>query len=314
MRDLRGLVEGHATQLAAPSVVDGIAVGSVPDLMATKLDVIQHRRQGRDYIDIAAMATPASAPSKTAFARTTYRLLGFAMVDAPWLVIPCALSPRVREEIRGSVRVGRLRWNYGYKQMFVSSPTGRPDAIGHGRSVMHLRPLEFEVDCDAPFGNDAIGREGQIRPLAEVIAAEERPAVVSVDGAFGSGKTSFLKMLAAHLRLDLGADVVIFNAWQQSHTRDPLTDIASALASGRSRKWRKLARVASKATRRLLGGATTAAVRCATLGLVDLQGLTSILSAETKATSKAWRSHQNRIDRFKKLLAQLVTRGGESWS
>ena len=51
MRDLRGFVEG----LAAPSVVDGIAVGSVPDLMATKLEVIQHRRQGRDYIDIAAM-------------------------------------------------------------------------------------------------------------------------------------------------------------------------------------------------------------------------------------------------------------------
>ncbi len=55
MRDLRGFVKGHATQLAAPSVVDGLSVGSVPDLMATKLDVIQHRRQGRDYIDIAAM-------------------------------------------------------------------------------------------------------------------------------------------------------------------------------------------------------------------------------------------------------------------
>ena len=54
-RDLRGFVEGRATQLASPSVVDGIAVGSAPDLMATKLEVIQHRRQGRDYIDIAAM-------------------------------------------------------------------------------------------------------------------------------------------------------------------------------------------------------------------------------------------------------------------
>ncbi len=47
--------EGRATQLASASVVDGIAVGSAPDLMATKLEVIQHRRQGRDYIDIAAM-------------------------------------------------------------------------------------------------------------------------------------------------------------------------------------------------------------------------------------------------------------------
>ena len=45
MRDLRGFVEGHATQLADTSAVDGIAIGSVPDLMATKLEVIQHRRQ-----------------------------------------------------------------------------------------------------------------------------------------------------------------------------------------------------------------------------------------------------------------------------
>ena len=55
MRDLRGFVAGHATQLAAPSIVDGIAIRSVPDPMATKLEVIQHRRQGRDYIDIATM-------------------------------------------------------------------------------------------------------------------------------------------------------------------------------------------------------------------------------------------------------------------
>ncbi len=176
--------------------------------------------------------------------------------------------------------------------------------------MMHLRPTEFEVDSDDPFGNDAVGREGQIRPLAEVIMAEEHAAVVSVDGAFGSGKTSFLKILSAHLRLDHGADVVSFNAWQQSYTRDPLTDIASVLASGRSRKWRKLARLASKAGRRLFGGSTTAAVRSATFGFVDLQGLAGTLCTESKATSEAWRSHQNRTDQFKKLLTELVTHGG----
>ena len=37
----------------------------------------------------------------------------FGMVDAPWLVIPCAPSPASPEEIHGSVRVGRLQyWNY----------------------------------------------------------------------------------------------------------------------------------------------------------------------------------------------------------
>ena len=51
-------------------------------------------------------------------------------------------------------------------------------------------------------------------------------------------------------------------------------------------------------------------MRGATFGLVDLHGLAGFLSTETRATSEAWRSHQNRMDRFKKLLAELVTRGG----
>ena len=55
MRDLRGLVKGHAKDVSQGVWVDGVRIGSLPDLMAMKLDVVQDRRQVRDYIDIFEM-------------------------------------------------------------------------------------------------------------------------------------------------------------------------------------------------------------------------------------------------------------------
>ena len=55
MRDLRGVVQGHARDVQRGTTVDGIRIGSLPDLMAMKLDVIRERHQLRDYIDICEM-------------------------------------------------------------------------------------------------------------------------------------------------------------------------------------------------------------------------------------------------------------------
>ena len=42
-------------QIAAPTVIDGLAVASLGDLLASKLDVILWRPKLRDYIDLAAI-------------------------------------------------------------------------------------------------------------------------------------------------------------------------------------------------------------------------------------------------------------------
>ncbi len=46
---------GHLTVLRAPILVTGMRVGSLPDLLAAKLDVILYRPKLRDYIDIKAI-------------------------------------------------------------------------------------------------------------------------------------------------------------------------------------------------------------------------------------------------------------------
>ena len=51
----RGIRPGYVKQLQKPRVVDGMRVASLPDLLATKLDIIMYRPKLRDYIDIAAI-------------------------------------------------------------------------------------------------------------------------------------------------------------------------------------------------------------------------------------------------------------------
>ena len=51
----RGYNPGHVRTLEAPTVIDGLPVASLPDLLASKLDVLLYRRTLRDYIDLRAI-------------------------------------------------------------------------------------------------------------------------------------------------------------------------------------------------------------------------------------------------------------------
>ena len=51
----RGYNPGHVRTLETPTVIDGLRVASLPDLLASKLDVLLYRRKLRDYIDLTAI-------------------------------------------------------------------------------------------------------------------------------------------------------------------------------------------------------------------------------------------------------------------
>ena len=51
----RGRNPGYIKQLAPPSVIDGLNIASLPDLLAMKLDLIMYRPKLRDYLDIVAI-------------------------------------------------------------------------------------------------------------------------------------------------------------------------------------------------------------------------------------------------------------------
>ena len=95
---------------------------------------------------------------------------------------------------------------------------------------VELRPPEFVIAEDDPFESDRLNRKESVESLCSVIETAEGPLVVSVEGAYGTGKSAFLRMCAAHLEQQ-DAATVEFNAWQQSHTGRPLIDLVAALAA-----------------------------------------------------------------------------------
>ena len=95
---------------------------------------------------------------------------------------------------------------------------------------------EFVAPEDDPFRQDLLDRRPHVDALCGVIQRIQGHAVISIEGSWGSGKTAFVKMCAARLRQQ-DVQVVMFNAWKESYTKNPLMDMVSAIASEIGRSW-----------------------------------------------------------------------------
>ena len=174
---------------------------------------------------------------------------------------------------------------------------------------MPLRPPEFEVSPESPYANDTLGRQRRVEALCNLIKEEaSTAAVVSLDGGFGTGKSVFLRMCAARLR-DAGVHVVEFNAWQQSHTNDPLVDMVAALASASSSDTANLKKIVLSMAGRFAFNALGQVVSTATGGVFDLAGIASENDDVPSDRFAAWNEAEDQVANFKRVLAELVNDG-----
>ena len=95
---------------------------------------------------------------------------------------------------------------------------------------MRMRPPAFQVPTSGdPFKNDTLDRKDQVEALTNFLSNLDGPCVLAVDAAWGSGKTTFLKMLTQNLR-NREFRVAEFNAWDTDFSKDPLIALFSALS------------------------------------------------------------------------------------
>ena len=175
---------------------------------------------------------------------------------------------------------------------------------------MSLRPPEFSAkDDDDPFKNDLLGRKPRIEALTRAIMAEEGPAVISINGGFGSGKSAFLRMLAANLALHEGVGVQEFNAWQQSHTNNPVIDVVSALAAHNAKVTTDLVQAALGLGKRILRGLLVQGVEAVTAGVVDTEGVGTD-DASSTSVFQVWADVEAQVTKFEGALGKLVRASG----
>ncbi len=139
-----------------------------------------------------------------------------------------------------------------------------------------FRPIETQVDNSNPFLYDRLNRKGEIENLSCLLLNSEAPLVLAIDAAWGSGKTTFMKMWKAYLSKEYPAcPSVYFSTWETDFSDDPLHVFLgevnrqlAAKTSGMTRfKWEKAIGLAGTITKRTL----PALAKIATYGVLDLQ-------------------------------------------
>ena len=96
---------------------------------------------------------------------------------------------------------------------------------------MRIQPPDIEVPEDDPFKNDLLGREETVKVLTHIVRSIEGPCVLSVDAAWGAGKTTFLNIWAQYL-CNEKFPVVEFNAWETDFSEEPFIALSTELTEG----------------------------------------------------------------------------------
>ena len=87
---------------------------------------------------------------------------------------------------------------------------------------------EFNVPEEEPFANDKLNRKPQVEVLTNAISVYQDGAVIALNGVWGTGKTTFVRMWMQYLENN-GFPVIYYNAWENDINEEPLFSIVGTL-------------------------------------------------------------------------------------
>ncbi len=194
---------------------------------------------------------------------------------------------------------------------------------------MKVYPQPLEIGDHEGFSpeKDIFGRAQLASGMTNLVGTVEDPLVIAFDGAWGSGKTTFLKMWAGELR-KTGHPVIFFDAFENDYVEDAFAALARELIELAEEKAPKSSKVAKNIRDKAVDlGALLArgtakiglkmAVRAATAGLAssdDLKDLGEVVTAEAEDVAEAYmeqlldkpRKQKETVESFRKALANLA--------
>lgn len=93
---------------------------------------------------------------------------------------------------------------------------------------MRLVIKDLYIDDNNPFQNDLFERKDFSRKLTNLIKNIDDKLVISLNSDWGQGKTTFVKMWQANLKLE-NIKSIYFDSFQNDYSNDPFLDIASSI-------------------------------------------------------------------------------------
>lgn len=170
-----------------------------------------------------------------------------------------------------------------------------------------IRPTECSIEPSEPYASDWLGREQFGSGLELLTRYGSGSGVVLIDGDWGTGKTTFIRMWLASLRND-DRTVVEVNAWAGDHADAPFDDIVRQFERGLRHCHRPLAKWSRRIgwiMRRSVSVAASSASWLSGLpGAVDENAIGAIakLIHDLQRATKAGRRSDKRISRLRRRL------------
>ena len=96
---------------------------------------------------------------------------------------------------------------------------------------IRIQPKDIEIPEDDPFRYDLLDRKEPAEILTHLVSSVEGPCVLSIDAAWGNGKSTFIRLWSKHL-LNNGFPVVDLNAWETDYAEDPFAVLSIELTNG----------------------------------------------------------------------------------
>ena len=98
---------------------------------------------------------------------------------------------------------------------------------------IRIKPQEIEIPQDDPFKNDLLDRKHHVEIFTQLIGSFKDPCVLALNASWGTGKTTFIRMWAQHLRNE-NFPVVEFNSWETDFAGNPFVALCTELTDGLS--------------------------------------------------------------------------------
>ena len=178
----------------------------------------------------------------------------------------------------------------------------------------------IEIDADNPFKNDALGRKHNITVLTQFITSFEQSIVLCIDGGWGQGKTTFIKMWQQYLK-NQHIPTIYFNAWESDYTDDALIALIGEISlsieklkvQDKTEAEKIIARIykyTANLTKVVLPSITNLSIKAITGGLTSADELSKTLSAlgesMVKEQIKKYEESRRTLSKFKEELSKLA--------
>ncbi|WP_370578288.1 P-loop NTPase fold protein [Snodgrassella alvi] len=178
----------------------------------------------------------------------------------------------------------------------------------------------IEIDADNPFKNDALGRKENIENLTQFITSFEQSIVLCIDGGWGQGKTTFIKMWQQYLK-NLHIPTIYFNAWESDYTDDALIaligEISLSLEKLKVQDKTKAEKIiapiykyAAKFAKAVAPSAANLSIKAISGGLTNADELAKTLGALgeslVKEQIKKYEESRKTLSKFKEELSKLA--------